>query len=91
MTTRREMLIKGINKFTSYVETTFPNTSLANDVNKMKHLPIETITLWLSENVCKPSFDQVFKSLVLQSGLPVNKIDSVRLSNFITYFREVLC
>ena len=93
MTSRRDMLLKGINKFVDYCTTTFPNTQLSQDILTLKNYSIENITIYMSKYICEPSCEQVYNSLIAKSGLPqhmLHKIDSNKLHNYITYFREVL-
>ncbi len=84
MTTRKELLILGIEKFKQYCKSNFPNTQLINDINKLDQYSIEYITLWISENICKPPIDQVCNTLILQSNLQnTNNLDIIKLKNFI--------
>ncbi len=94
MTTRKELLNTGIDKFILYCNEKLPNTLLATNVQKLKVVPIETITHWLIQNICRFSnIEECYINLITQSQLTpetLTKVEPQKLKNFILYFQKVL-
>ena|SRR5579884_2058856 len=95
MTTRSELILTGIDKFSEYVSDKLKGTTFEKSLSELRQKELYLITLWLAKEiyVLKDDVEAGLESLMKKYNIPedlIQQLDKGKLHNFIRYFIEVL-
>jgi len=94
MTTRKQLIQKGIDKLCDHLEETLKETNLYSDVVKLKTMNVETITTFLQEKIIpfekdvEACLEHLLESYQFDDEI-LDKVDQEKLKKFIQYFMKV--